>query len=75
MDENQVSGAITLIRTRISLNEEEYEAAKAEADRLGISPAELLRRPLRHMQWYCESQTVPPRAAYAKSERQSCTPR
>lgn len=38
-----------MIRTQISLNEEEYEAAKREARRLGISLAELLRRSLRHL--------------------------
>ncbi len=36
-----------MIRTQISLSEEEYEAAKREAERLGISLAELLRRSLR----------------------------
>lgn len=36
-----------MIRTQISLNEEEYVAAKREAQRLGISLAELLRRSLR----------------------------
>jgi len=36
-----------MIRTQISLLEHEYEAAKAEARRLGISLAELLRRSLR----------------------------
>jgi len=36
-----------MIRTQISLNEDEYDAAKREADRLGISLAELLRRSLR----------------------------
>ena len=36
-----------MIRTQISLTEEEYEAAKREASRLGISLAELLRRSLR----------------------------
>lgn len=36
-----------MIRTQISLNEAEYEAAKEEARRLGISLAELLRRSLR----------------------------
>lgn len=36
-----------MIRTQISLSEEEYEAAKEEARRLGISLAELLRRSLR----------------------------
>ena len=38
-----------MIRTQISLSEEEYRAAKAEAARLGVSLAELLRRSLRHM--------------------------
>ena len=36
-----------MIRTQISLSEEEYEAAHREAERLGISLAELLRRSLR----------------------------
>ena len=36
-----------MIRTQISLSEEEYAAAKHEAERLGISLAELLRRSLR----------------------------
>jgi hypothetical protein len=37
-----------MVRTQISLSEEEYEAAKEEARR-GISLAELLRRSLRSM--------------------------
>ena len=36
-----------MIRTQISLSEEEFAAAKREAERLGISLAELLRRSLR----------------------------
>lgn len=36
-----------MIRTQISLSEKEYETAKREAARLGISLAELLRRSLR----------------------------
>jgi hypothetical protein len=36
-----------MIRTQISLTEKEYVAAKCEAERLGISLAELLRRSLR----------------------------
>ncbi len=36
-----------MVRTQISLTEKEYEAAKREARRLGISLAELLRRSLR----------------------------
>lgn len=38
-----------MIRTQISLSEDEYVAAKREAERLGISLAELLRRSLRTM--------------------------
>lgn len=38
-----------MIRTQISLTEEEYNAAKCEAERLGISLAELLRRSLRQI--------------------------
>ncbi|RMF87513.1 MAG: ribbon-helix-helix protein, CopG family [Nitrospirae bacterium] len=36
-----------MIRTQISLDEEEYRRAKEEAARLGISLAELMRRALR----------------------------
>lgn len=36
-----------MIRTQISLSEEDYDAAKREAERLGISLAELVRRSLR----------------------------
>jgi len=38
-----------MVRTQISLSQEEYDAAKREARRLGISLAELLRRSLRTM--------------------------
>ena len=38
-----------MIRTQISLSEDEYHAAKLEAERLGVSLAELLRRSLRTM--------------------------
>ncbi len=38
-----------MIRTQISLTKEEYDAAKREARRLGISLAELLRRSLRSL--------------------------
>jgi hypothetical protein len=40
---------IIMVRTQISLSEEEYQAAKAEAARLGVSLAELLRRSLRSL--------------------------
>ena len=36
-----------MIRTQISLSEEEYKAAKAEAKRRGISLAQLVRQSLR----------------------------
>ncbi len=36
-----------MIRTQISLSEDDYRAAKREAARLGLSLAELLRRSLR----------------------------
>ena len=38
-----------MIRTQISLTEDEYDAAKRESHRLGISFAELLRRSLRRV--------------------------
>jgi hypothetical protein len=38
-----------MIRTQVSLSEEDYAAAKQEAARLGISLAELLRRSLREI--------------------------
>lgn len=38
-----------MIRTQVSLPPDEYQAAKQEAQRLGISFAELLRRSLRKM--------------------------
>ena len=38
-----------MVRTQISLSDEEYQAAKREARRLGISLAELLRRSLRSL--------------------------
>lgn len=38
-----------MIRTQISLTEAEYDAAKRESHRLGISFAELLRRSLRRV--------------------------
>lgn len=38
-----------MVRTQISLSEQEYRAARKEAARLGISLAELLRRSLRRL--------------------------
>ncbi|OGQ07750.1 MAG: hypothetical protein A3G32_03135 [Deltaproteobacteria bacterium RIFCSPLOWO2_12_FULL_40_28] len=37
-----------MMRTQISLNKEEYQMAKIEAKRQGLSLAELLRRSLRN---------------------------
>jgi len=50
VDDNNISyNVIIMIRTQISLSPEEYDAAKREARRLGISLAELLRRSLRSL--------------------------
>ena len=38
-----------MIRTQVSLSDDEYRAAKEEARRLGIPLAELLRRSLRNL--------------------------
>ncbi|NJN47043.1 MAG: hypothetical protein HC808_11790 [Candidatus Competibacteraceae bacterium] len=46
-DNKSEATVIMMIRTQVSLTEEEYEAAKKEAQQLGISLAELLRRSLR----------------------------
>lgn len=51
-----------MIRTQITLPAEEYEAAKREAKRLGISLAELVRRSLQTMLPVDES---PPWMRYA----------
>jgi hypothetical protein len=45
--DNRVNHTVIMIRTQISLTQEDYDAAKAEAARLGISLAELFRRALR----------------------------
>jgi hypothetical protein len=47
--DNRSIYSVIMIRTQISLTSGEYAAAKAEAKRLGISLAELLRRSLRHL--------------------------
>ena len=38
-----------MIRTQISLDEQEYTLAKKEAEKLGISVAELVRRAIRDL--------------------------
>lgn len=48
-DDNIMMYFVIMIRTQISLAENEYLAAKREAKRLGISLAELLRRSLRSL--------------------------
>lgn len=48
-DDNAIILFVIMIRTQISLAEDEYSAAKREAKRLGISLAELLRRSLRSL--------------------------
>ena len=48
-DNKKDRSVITMVRTQVSLSEEEYAAAKREAERLGISLAELLRRSLREL--------------------------
>ena len=45
--DNNISYTVIMIRTQISLSADDYEAAKAEAARLGISLAEFVRRALR----------------------------
>lgn len=44
--DNRFFYSAIMIRTQVSLREDEYAAAKAEAARLGISLAELLRQSL-----------------------------
>ena len=53
---------VIMIRTQISLTDEEYRAAKKEAQRLGISLAELLRRSLR---WLLPADPSKPWMRYA----------
>src|SRR3989442_998404 len=45
--DNNLRHLVIMIRTQISLTKPEYEAAKREAARVGVSLAELLRRSLR----------------------------
>ncbi|MEO7501394.1 MAG: CopG family transcriptional regulator [Gemmatimonadaceae bacterium] len=51
-----------MIRTQISLSEDEYREAKREAKRLGVSLAELLRRSLR---WILPADSSKPWMRYA----------
>jgi hypothetical protein len=46
-DDNRKWYTVIMIRTQVSLSPDEYRAAKREAEKLGISLAELLRRSLR----------------------------
>jgi len=45
--DNTTMYSVIMIRTQISLSKQEYDEAKREAKRLGVSLAELLRRSLR----------------------------
>ena len=45
--DNKSCYSVIMLRTQISLSKEDYDAAKAEAARLGISLAEFMRRALR----------------------------
>ena len=45
--DNRFCYYVIMLRTQISLSREDYEAAKTEAARLGISLAEFMRRALR----------------------------
>jgi len=47
VDDNGIIYAVIMLRTQVSLTTDEMRAARAEAKRLGISLAELLRRSLR----------------------------
>lgn len=47
--DNSFEYFVIMVRTQISLTEQEYREAKREAKRLGVSLAELLRRSLRWM--------------------------
>jgi hypothetical protein len=51
-----------MIRTQISLSEDDYREAKREARRLGVSLAELLRRSLR---WVLPADSSKPWMRYA----------
>lgn len=45
--DNSSAYTVIMIRTQISLPQDDYHAAKAEAARLGVSLAEFVRRALR----------------------------
>ena len=47
--DNNMYYSVIMVRTQISLTTAEYQSAKREARRLGISLAELLRRSLRSL--------------------------
>jgi hypothetical protein len=46
-NDNRIAYPVIMLRTQISLSQEDYDAAKAEAARMGISLAEFMRRALR----------------------------
>jgi hypothetical protein len=61
-----------MVRTQISLTEEEYRAAKREAERLGISLAELVRRSLRAALPVDESKPWMRYAGFVRSGQPEC---
>ena len=47
-DDNNLDYSVIMLRTQISISKEDYDDAKAEAARLGISLAEFVRRAVRN---------------------------
>jgi len=47
-DDNSLGYSVIMLRTQITISREDYEDAKAEAARLGISLAEFVRRAVRN---------------------------
>lgn len=45
--DNRMCHSVIMLRTQITISEDDYDAAKAEAARLGVSLAEFVRRAVR----------------------------
>ena len=45
--DNRICNTVIMLRTQITISKRDYDAAKAEAGRLGISLAEFVRRAVR----------------------------
>jgi hypothetical protein len=54
--DNRICYPVIMLRTQITISKEDYDAAKLEAARLGISLAEFVRRAVRSAQPAPESQ-------------------